>query len=231
VKQEEPPGNVYALFPGIDTTPFGDASSSAGSELGEAGWSAVPTRPIAPEHSGEDGANQLGDGSPPVRSRRHARVALGAPVVWMAVALIAGAAFAAGRAMLTQSAAPAIRHGSATSEYRASLSQTLTAIGKLIHATPSQARHAPATHSTKPRTSHTQPVSPHHGSARTSTVTVTVAAPPPSQPSQTVPVYANSAHASQAETSGSAAVGGTPPPPAGPTGRVSLIGAGTTPSG
>ena len=97
--------NVYALFPGIDTTPFAtaDPSERAGDQPSDAGWSTeVPERVLVDEVA-------LPADPPRLRSVRwawhptwrHRRVRGFLPAsAWVALALLTGVGLAAGRAIL-----------------------------------------------------------------------------------------------------------------------------------
>jgi hypothetical protein len=202
--------NLYALFPGIDTEPFGSAagSSAEAAQLNDDGWSAVPERTIVD-------AGVVGSTTPPgIRSRGQRR----GFVTWAALGLATGAvaAVVAGslagggstRPRTPISAAPGVR-------YQAGLAQA----GESSRA--ARARHRASTprhqvhHAARSDRHRRTGVADHL--ATVSTTASTEAAPPPTEvgvPSQSQPV------ASQASDEA-----------AGPTGAGALTGAGSTPSG
>jgi hypothetical protein len=103
--QHETPNNVYALFPGIDTRPFGKAIEPGTDhpDLADTAWSAeIPERTLADADDGLpfEGADRGECLQDPSRPRRRLCVrTLG--VYWIGVAMLAGGALAIGRAALT----------------------------------------------------------------------------------------------------------------------------------
>ena len=236
MEQDETPNNVYALFPGIDTAPFGVAETEERVPPLQAdeGWSAVPERSITVGHGDED---DLGEPLPSrrVSLERRSWVPASRPFLWVAAALAAGAAIAAGQAVVDQrSAAPHQRSAVASV---APLERHVLAWPKrasvVAHHRPAGARHG----------SRSEP--PHHTIVRSvgaSDVTAGSASQATSAPATPVEPQPPAA-AYDSGSSGGAGSGGTGTArqagahhqrsnqPAGPTGPVSLVGAGTTPSG
>lgn len=239
VKHDDRPNNLYALYDGIDTTPFGRSSPDR-SEHSDEGWSAIPKRTIAtdpPPDYDHDGFDPAPSQQSMDRRQRRPRGRNAIRGLWIAAALACGASFAAGSAILTPTpttrrvTASAVAHapGSAVREpHRTTLHpepkpRASGAARKNRSRAPSRARHSSP--SARPRRS-----------ARP--VPTPVSTPMPAAPAQTTTVIAtapSSTHqqATSAPTSPSAGHGAAAPSPqpAGPTGQVALIGAGTSPSG
>lgn len=97
--QHDAPDNVYALFPGIDTKPFGARASEAAEVLGGAGWSAAPERTVTDSTPVLARAKQW----LPHPLTRTARVRI---VGWLALAVIAGAAMSIARGALAPTRRP-----------------------------------------------------------------------------------------------------------------------------
>lgn len=235
--------NVYALFPGIDRAPFGSGASPQDPERNDDGWSAVPTRTVATEPT-TDPADAPVTGERPVPHRqrrlRLPRDRLPAPVLWIALALFAGAAFGVGHAAFAPTQRPA-RRVAAAPAHTASASSSSQLLHKAFRASTSSAERSPVRHRAKPKTTakHRAATLRH---APAATHTVTVRTPAASQPAAPAPQTARDS--TTAGSTGAGSTGGTPTrggsvpssprapsQPAGPTGPVSLIGAGTTPSG
>lgn len=229
VENQDGTRNVYALFPGIDTTPFGARPPDQPEPLDD-GWSAVPARTVATADVIEPAGG--GDASRLRTSGHYWRFARTTPAVWILVAVVAGAAFAAGRAVLTPGMSQ-VRRVAAARTRHASEAEFAQLLGKLFARPTSRPRRATVRRDPK---SHADAA--HHRTAvrRTEAAThiVTVTAPAPSQPAPATPppTYAVTARPSAAQGTGAAAnTASSTPHRAGPTGPVSLIGAGTTPSG
>jgi len=221
VEYDEAPNNVHALFPGIDTTPFGRAASL--DELSDQGWSAVPERTIAAEEAVAGGGGRVGHGRAVVT------------VMWVGLAVLAGAALAGGRAVLAPSArssshlaassVPSRRSSLATSH--ALLALTLgRRVARVVHhgVQPAPAHPTARRRASRPaRTTHKP----------TASASAPAPAPPPAETAST-PVYASAASDSGGgggESSAGGSSSSSSAQRAGPSGPVSLIGAGTTPSG
>ena len=222
MEYDEAPNNVHALFPGIDTTPFGRAASL--DELSDQGWSAVPERTIAAEEAVAGGRGRAG----------HSRRAVTA--MWVGVAVLAGAGLAGGREVLAPSARSSSHLGaSSVASHRSSLatSHALLAftlgrrVARVVHR---DVQRAPAHPTARRRAS--RPTRTTHKLA----ASASAPAPVPPAPEQTAsaPVYA-SAGSDSGGGGGESSAGGSSSSSsaqrAGPSGPVSLIGAGTTPSG
>lgn len=111
MEDEDTTHNVYALFPGIDTTPFG-GTSRVEPESGDEGWSAVPQRTISTTdqplvETPADSSAATGDPRRILHSERRRPLAAGTALLWIAIAVGAGVAFAAGRDLIAQ---PARQH-------------------------------------------------------------------------------------------------------------------------
>jgi hypothetical protein len=222
---DKPPDNVYGIFPGIDTTPFRHQPDQSGAS--DQGWSAEPEPTIHREPSGRSGGAHtvltLLRNLPTDRAVSTTRLAV------IGLALLTGAGIAAANTMLTASTTARIAHriiasistGAASPTQPASeAARALESRGITTRRHPDAAikppvRHRPTRHSTS--SSHATAAGPtpsptHHSPTPVSYATSTV------QPTYT-PDTATTASANTAAVS------------AGPTGRVALIGAGTTPSG
>lgn len=215
-------GKVYALFPGIDTTPFGGSPVTV--EPGDDGWSTVPERTIAgdvpPGTSGGASASAVVDPAESHRSIRRA-VSLATAVV----AIVIGAGFAAAHALLAEPAskspAASAHRGRRPAGIVAAVRHPRVARSVRSHTT----RRASRKHHLRPKTGATGA----HHTSRTSAAT-TVAGPvqtPPVEASAAEPTSSSSSPTGSSSGSRKSSGGRRP----GPTGRVALIGAGTTPSG
>jgi hypothetical protein len=223
VQHEDDRQNVYALFPGIDTAPFGRAADVGG--LSDDGWSGTVESTI-----------ELG--SPPRPQRRWTRRAVGA---WLVVAVSLGAGLAVARALLDRSAP-------LTSE------PTLAAVQTHASArTVADVRNLTATHLTAYGAEHRTAGRPSvresgrdHGTGRRQSVRAmrpaltasVVHGTPVSSTSETqLPTTSDAGVETPndgqavAESNNATATSAQDSRPAGPSGPVSLIGAGTTPSG
>lgn len=227
MEYDEAPNNVHALFPGIETAPFGRAAAL--DELSDEGWSATPERTLLVDD------DHACDRRPAAGRGYNPRKAAVAAVL---VALLAGAGLGVGNVLLT----PAGRSGSPPAASDLAASAGLAGTSDASHRELAWAsardrefvahrgrRGSGARHETsrglgrRHRTSSTAA-----GSASGSAVAT------PSEQPATVPVvdtpatYASSAGGGNGASDSSSSQGAQP---AGPTGRVALIGAGTTPSG
>jgi hypothetical protein len=225
VEYDETPNNVHALFPGIETAPFGRAAAL--DELSDEGWSTTPEPTLAVE-------DQPGDRRPAAARRYSPRMA---PMAAVLIAVLAGAGLGAGRALLT----PAGRRGShytaselAASELGAASAASHSDLARasarhpefVVHRT---GQRSAAHHETSRHVAGTEKKSRR---AAVSSSAQTVATP--SEQPATVPVVASTATYSSGAGGGNDASSGSSSQsaqPAGPRGRVALIGAGTTPSG
>jgi cytoskeletal protein RodZ len=251
--QQEPPSNVRALFPGIDTTPFGKASDTPPQQppLSDDGWNTdVPERTITDDDGLADDTyqpepdNEHQHGDP---QRRRRLRALRPAASWIAVALLAGGALAAGREVLTPTSNPS-SHASNSSSHALSSSRPRRPRRAYDASTPSshprertRARHQPrhatrkptrtATHRhpTRPTTGPTVRYTPAVGTPAASTPTtarVDSGAPASSQtPSQPV-------NASNATATAATRPAGSPRPasqPAGPTEFGHVVGSNCNP--
>lgn len=101
----EDPDNVYALFPGIETTPFGHRAERP--EPNDEGWSAVPERTIADDPgSGRPSGDECAAAGSVDRYRGTAgrwRVGRARVLALAAIAVLAGGAIGAGHALLSTS--------------------------------------------------------------------------------------------------------------------------------
>jgi hypothetical protein len=228
VENEDGNPNVYALFPGIDTAPFGAGTAEDPGDVDD-GWSAVPARTVA--------ADEIA--APADNARAHAKLFSAGlhrrtPAIGLGVALLAGAALAVAHAAIS----PAHREPRLAAEHamRGSHGDLAQVVGKLFQAArikPERtfvghrsARHAVRVRNRRLHRSWAAPV-------RTATVTSPSPAPSAPVPQQPPPQYATTARSSGSEDS-SSVVRSSPSSTAqraGPSGPVSLIGAGTTPSG
>jgi hypothetical protein len=96
-------GNVYALFPGIDTTPFGPENSSDYLDVSDDGWSAVPKRTITYDHATSGAVDRAAS----VRGRLRRPASHPAPAtVGVAVAILVGAGIGVGRDVLSGTTTP-----------------------------------------------------------------------------------------------------------------------------
>jgi hypothetical protein len=86
----EQSGNVYALFPGIDTTPFGDPGTTEESSGTDQGWSATP-EPTITEATASASPRRVACRA----GRRH--LALGRSVIALGAAAVIGAGAGAAR--------------------------------------------------------------------------------------------------------------------------------------
>lgn len=222
MKSEDNSRNVYALFPGIDTTPFGKLP-----EAGDEGWSALPEPSIATDRSRSPNTGGA-DPAPP----GHSRIRRTAALASLAVAIIAGAGFAVAHSLFSHPArkSPAI---SASRGHRPSARRAASTHVRSAHpARPRSAVHRHRKHGVK------KPARARHSPS----TTVASASAPPSTPATPVtpsttpstPEYSSTASTSShststGSTSSTSSSHGTHH--AGPRGRVALIGAGTTPSG
>lgn len=208
---EDKSGNVYALFPGIDTTPFGKTP-----EAGDEGWSALPE----PTITTDDEPRQSGSGDSGV-ARRAPRGGIGriAAVASLAAAVIAGAGFAAAQGLLShptrKSPTVSASRGSRPSPRHA----TTTRLRSAPSAWPRSRGHLHRRRKVKKKTP---------ASRSPATVASTPAAPPTTP---ATPVAASSVTSASESSSAASASSTHGVHHSGPTGRVSLIGAGTTPSG
>jgi hypothetical protein len=231
MEPQEPSDNVYSLFPGIDTAPFGGSAglSADATGLTDDGWSATPERTIA-EATGlrSESLNE----HPRSGFRGHRR--LGVPSVrWLLVGIGVGAAIAAAAAIVF----PAGDHSAHRIE--AAVSHHARAVHKpgakreshhahhrarrhhVVARRPKTRRHAVKKRSTVIATSYT-PTSATTYNASSENQAPTYTPPPPSDASQgqsggSAPVRPAASHASHQS--------------AGPTGPGALTGAGSTPSG
>jgi len=220
VEYDEAPNNVHALFPGIDTTPFGRVASL--DQLSDQGWSAVPERTIAAEEAVAGDRGRAGHG-------RRAATAM-----WVGVAVLAGAGLAAGRAVLAPSPRPSshLAASAATSQRSA-----LATSHRLLASAAARVRVPVVHHDLRRAPSH--PTARRHASrpARSAPERATTASAPQTAATEqtpSAPVYASAASDSGGGGGGSSAGGSSSSSSAqraGPSGPVSLIGAGTTPSG
>jgi hypothetical protein len=226
VKSEDNSRNVYALFPGIDTTPFGKTP-----EAGDEGWSALPEPSIATESArkpSNGGSDLLETGLAQPRRSRISRVAA---LASLAAAIVAGAGFAAAQGLLSHPARKLAPLSASRGHHPSTRHAPTTHLRSAHSVRPRSPRHRHRRHSVKKatRASH----------SRTSATVVST--PPPTSPPAT-PVVASSG-TSASGTSGTASPSyshvtnsastssSRHAHHAGPSGRVALIGAGTTPSG
>ncbi|MGH2909899.1 MAG: hypothetical protein ACRDK8_11430, partial [Solirubrobacteraceae bacterium] len=119
--EDSTPDNVYGLFPGIDTTPFGASTPATGADHG---WSATPEPTIADADDQRPSDVSPAAGDP--RRLAHDKRAhlLSRAAVWMLVALLTGGALAAAHVMLspagsTPHSASLTTHVPPASSYRA----------------------------------------------------------------------------------------------------------------
>lgn len=105
--------NIFPLFDGLDTTPFGAPKATPAART-DAGWSAEPEPTITDDTFLED-PSAPGLPAPQVRrrGRRAGVLHLSRAAVWLAAALVSGAALASTRAMLLPTGATP-RHASPT---------------------------------------------------------------------------------------------------------------------
>jgi hypothetical protein len=230
-------GNIFALFPGIDTTPFGDPEDR--DSLSDDGWSAVPERTITDDTQALQLGSDVGDG---VRSGRHSRLAWSGatrgtrPALAAIVAVLAGAGLGLVHSVLTSADRPASSNKPAKQLATLSPMQhqvsSGTTTGRTVRRSPVEHRAPTHQRARRPRRSST-----HHAvNARTNRrpqASATSSQPVVTRTTSAVvpePVASGSTDTPPASSSAPAS-STTPVRPAGPTGRVSLIGAGTTPSG
>jgi len=220
--------NVYALFPGIDTAPFG---ATAGEDPGGAddGWSAVPARTVA--------ADEIAAPAGSIRARaKLSRVGLQrrTPAIGLVgLALLVGAALAVAQTAIS----PAHREPRLAAEHAARGSERDLAqiVGKLLEAASIKPERASVRDRSAGLVVRARTRGRHRGSAPVRTVTVTAVHSSPSAPTpqQPPPHYVTAAGSTGSEGSGSRVQNSASSTAqrAGPSGPVSLIGAGTTPSG
>lgn len=208
MKSEDNSGNVFALFPGIDTTPF-----TSSPEAGDEGWSALPEPSITvdePRRAAPDGS-----GPGPRRPRRPG-IGRAAAVASVVVAIIAGAAFAATQALLShQAKKPGVLSASRTH-----------------HSAVHHPAHLWFATSVRPRSGsriHRRHVAKKKHRPATRSRSVTLVSAPVSPPVTTETAASATSQSENVSAPSTSSSRGTHH--AGPTGTVSLIGAGTTPSG
>jgi hypothetical protein len=222
VEHDDSGDNVRALFPGIDTTPFGRGADLA--ELSDDGWSATPEQSVVTDEPLRvTGRLSGGRGS-------HVHKMLVGGMV--GVALLAGVGVSLAHSLLS---APAARPpGRATSTQ--STGKKLTAQLPRGHAGARSVADQSGRRPSVPRTPHRRAVAhPRRHRRFAASAAMEVSYVPPAQPSQSVGAAAGEsrASASSSEPAGNSSAGSSASSGsrAGPTGPVSLIGAGTTPSG
>ena len=229
--QQEPPSNVLPLFPGIDTRPFGTTTEPVEDPgLADIGWNTDTGQVTLSEHEATlDQPEPRGVGSAPSSGhRRRARTALPASA-WLALALLAGGAVAAGHALLS-GPTTRVSHRLAVSHHDNLLSavdrpRSRQAADKIQPKNPTRARpHRPRAKGGHP---HATPM-PANISTTTSAQPAVTYAPPPSNAPAT-PTY--TAQASERPTSTAATVSASSRPasqsasqPAGPTGLGQQVG-------
>jgi hypothetical protein len=216
VQHDDDPQNVFALFPGIDTAPFGRAADTEA--LSDDGWSAVVKPTIALE-----AVSGAGSGARRWPTR--------AAAIWIALALVVGAGIAVGRTLLTVSGPAGLSHVIASVQTHRSAS--IAAGGERAQVI---ARLRAALY-----VSHSRPVIRRAASGRTHSHAIAhgqpaseaASTPASSGPSYTPVTTAVTAGTGDGERESPTAEAASSQSarPAGPRGPVSLIGAGTTPSG
>ncbi len=232
---EDSSDNVFGLFPGIDTAPFGAGRGSESSEssVTDDGWSATPEPTVTDEANLDGGAGYAATHPDTCAREAHHRPGASAPALrWLAVAVLAGGLIAVARVVLSPT----------------SSSKSPTLMSNVPHAATSRQRSRSQTtqqrhHSDRQRASgeRRRVRAPRATHARPIVVAAKYAAPSNPSPSQTslqqAPTYpepqsietANTSSGGQSEGhAGSAAAASHY---AGPTGPGALTGAGSTPSG
>jgi hypothetical protein len=222
VEHDDSGDNVRALFPGIDTTPFGRGADLA--ELSDDGWSATPEQSVVVDEP------LRVTGRPSGGRSRHMRKMLAGGTVGLA--LLVGVGVPLAHFLLN---APGARRPDRVASSR-SAGKKLAAqlprgyagalsVGDQSGRRPSVSRDLHRRAVAHPRR--------HRRSAASAAMEVSYV--PPVQPSQSVGAAAGEsrASASSSEPAGNSSAGSSASSGsrAGPTGPVSLIGAGTTPSG
>lgn len=230
LEYDDTSNNVHALFPGIDVTPFGRAADPSGPS--DNGWSAIPEPTVVKPQS-----------SAPPR-RRPGRVrwrALGAG--WVAAALLVGGGISVGRTLLAPPTSGDQKSKVASVTGSASFAAAQPQLRAILRTDSTRARQ-PRARSVRARTTHRRPkvVKQSQPSAPVSTPVAYTSPAPASY--QSAPIGETSAYTSSGNPASYTSSGGSATAAAaksstsrasaqhaGPTGPVSLIGAGTTPSG
>jgi hypothetical protein len=236
VDLDDTSSNVYALFPGIDTTPFGRAEAPEGqqNDACDAGWSAdVPDRTLfdevavpaelgSPPPVGRQGGSAWG-------RRRRLALPVGASI---ALALLIGVALAAGRALLLTPSRHASGAMASAGHMHARDVQEPSSVNEkvkntiAIHQTrtPEQKQHRPAGHRGRPSRPRHQP----NVLARSGDVAYAPSTgPAPTATSSYTPTPVEPVSSSAASDSTARAPASSDPPvnqPAGPSGLGQQIG-------
>lgn len=114
----EPPDNVYPLFSGIDTTPFGPTSQEAATDDG---WSTTPEANVTDDNAANDSSQRRPFAGSRGSRRRRQATRLPRPTGWIALALLAGVGLASARQILQTGPTARPAHPSSGHTYRASV--------------------------------------------------------------------------------------------------------------
>lgn len=212
--------NIFPLFDGLDTTPFGAPKATPAART-DHGWSAEPEPTITDDApSGDPTAPP--PATPPRRrlARRAGPLPLSRAAVWLAAALVSGAALASARSMLAPTE-PTPRSASPTTHPLPATSHRAAVPAKVSSPTPDRDRrqHANrATHRTQRHASPTKtivqvryvtrPAAPVASNQSAASDPSQSAAPAPSPPASTTPSPASGTPASSGSGSGSGSRGG-----------------------
>ncbi len=160
MKPGEPPDNIYPLFSGIDTTPFGATSQDQASDDG---WSTTPETNVTDPAAGNNSSQRRNIASSRRNRRRRRATRLPRPAAWIALALLAGVGLASARQILQTSSTERPTHASSGRTYRAAIPPPTPTRDKQASTQP---RHAPVQRLHTQRrntTSRRARGRPHHG--------------------------------------------------------------------
>jgi hypothetical protein len=226
----QPPDNVYALFPGIDTRPFGrsDDRPARQGQLADAGWNTeIPERTLSDDRGARDASHpeQPGRQMPHRLRVRGFRAVLPASS-WITIALLAGVALAAGRALLVEPDRPSSHEVASAGTHR---SQRLPSTTTPSHVTAHQRTRRRPTPRPEQASKNKHPAraaAGRHETVATKTAAYTQQAiPPPSPGTDSTPVAEPvQTTASTSPASASAASSHPISQPAGPGGLGQLVG-------